>query len=306
MIGYMNLCYIEFIGKREDGDSMKIYPKHMKISELSAHSKVTPATIHYYVRLGLLPKPIMIGKSKAYYTANHLTLLHQIRTLKKKGLLLEAIGKIMTNKDAETHPENEKQSIHTSRRDSIITSAIELFRSKGYDLTTVGDIVGRSGVGKGTFYQYFQSKEDLFFECAESVFYDIGKDDPAIRDEKDGLIRLRNRSYSFLKCYSHMIDMLNLLRGASIEDASRLDQVFAKVMKNLIEPLHSDLKIAFAQGNLNFHDLRLLAYLVMGTGEYLTYYIQNNTGCDVEEMLSKIWKMFFGPLSILSPPMVKD
>jgi uncharacterized membrane protein len=103
-----------------------------------------------------------------------------------------------------------------------------------------------------------------------------------------------------------MIDMLNLLRGASIEDASRLNQVFAKVMKNLIEPLHSDLNMASAQGKLHFHDLKLLAYLVMGTGEYLTYYIQNNTGCDVEEVLSKIWKMVFGPLSTLSPPIVKD
>lgn len=285
---------------------MKSYPEHMKISELSAHSKVTPATIHYYVHLGLLPKPIMLGKSKAYYTTNHLTLLHQIRTLKKKGLSLDAIGKIMTNKTAETNPEHETHSIHTSKRDSIITSAIELFRSKGYDLTTIGDIVGRSGVGKGTFYQYFQSKEDLFFECAESVFYDIGRDDPTIRNETDGLTRLRNRSYSFLKYYTHMIDMLNLLRGSSIEDASRLNQVLVKVMKNLIEPLHSDLNMAFTQGELHFHDLKLLAYLVMGTGEYLTYYIQNNTGCDVEEVLSKIWKMVFGPLSTLSPPIVKD
>lgn len=285
---------------------MKSYPEHMKISELSAHSKVTPATIHYYVRLGLLPKPIMLGKSKAYFTINHLKLLHQIRTLKKKGLTLAAIGKIVTSNSADTLQEKDIHAIHTSKRDSIITSAIELFRSKGYDLTTVGDIVGRSGVGKGTFYQYFKSKEDLFFECAESVFFDIGRDDPTIRDENDGLTRLRNRSYSFLKYHTHMIDMLNLLRGASIEDASRLNQVVARVMKNLLDPLHSDITMAFMQGKLHFHDLRLLAFLVMGTGEYLTYYIQNHAGCDVEEILSRIWNMVLGPLSALRPPVMKD
>jgi TetR/AcrR family transcriptional regulator, regulator of autoinduction and epiphytic fitness len=187
--------------------------------------------------------------------------------------------------------------IHASIRETIISSSIELFREKGYDVTTISKIAIRARIGKATIYKFFQSKEDLFFECAESVFYDIGRDDPAIRDEKDGLRRLWNRAVSFFKLYPHMIDMLNLLRGASLKDSQRLNQLLSKVMNNLIEPIRADLQIASEQGTVQFHDLRLLAYFIMGTGEYLTYFFKDNPGSDVEDVLRKTLKVFFGPLS---------
>ena len=44
------------------------------------------------------------------------------------------------------------------RRHELIACAQELFYSKGYERTTVGDIVDELGVAKGTFYYYFDSK----------------------------------------------------------------------------------------------------------------------------------------------------
>jgi AcrR family transcriptional regulator len=44
------------------------------------------------------------------------------------------------------------------RRYELVVCAQELFYSKGYERTTVGDIVDEAGVAKGTFYYYFDSK----------------------------------------------------------------------------------------------------------------------------------------------------
>jgi AcrR family transcriptional regulator len=44
------------------------------------------------------------------------------------------------------------------RRSELIACAQRLFCSKGYESTSVGDIVGEVGVAKGTFYYYFESK----------------------------------------------------------------------------------------------------------------------------------------------------
>lgn len=44
------------------------------------------------------------------------------------------------------------------RRSELIACARKLFYSKGYERTTVGDIVEELGVAKGTFYYYFDSK----------------------------------------------------------------------------------------------------------------------------------------------------
>ena len=52
---------------------------------------------------------------------------------------------------------------HNSRntRSRIVTASWELFYEKGYDDTTVDDIVERSGTSKGSFYHYFAGKDAL-------------------------------------------------------------------------------------------------------------------------------------------------
>ena len=45
------------------------------------------------------------------------------------------------------------------RRD-LVAAAVELFRTKGYEDTTVDDIAAAAGVGRRTFFRYFRSKED--------------------------------------------------------------------------------------------------------------------------------------------------
>lgn len=47
-------------------------------------------------------------------------------------------------------------------RRAILEAARECFRDKGYDNATIRDIVGRTHLAAGTFYNYFSSKQDIF------------------------------------------------------------------------------------------------------------------------------------------------
>jgi AcrR family transcriptional regulator len=49
-------------------------------------------------------------------------------------------------------------------RQRLLESALALFRENGYDETTVEDITERTDVAKGTFFNYFPSKEALLSE----------------------------------------------------------------------------------------------------------------------------------------------
>jgi TetR/AcrR family fatty acid metabolism transcriptional regulator len=51
----------------------------------------------------------------------------------------------------------------TVKRESIIQAAIEVFSKKDFRTASVSEIARRAGVADGTIYQYFKSKEDLFF-----------------------------------------------------------------------------------------------------------------------------------------------
>lgn len=50
----------------------------------------------------------------------------------------------------------------SKRVDDIVNVARPLFSQKGYAATSVEQIATAAGIGKGTIYEYFQNKEDLF------------------------------------------------------------------------------------------------------------------------------------------------
>lgn len=58
---------------------------------------------------------------------------------------------------------------YTEKRNEILDAAGKLFSTKGYDKCTVNDILGAVGIAKGTFYYYFNSKEEVLDAIIERV-----------------------------------------------------------------------------------------------------------------------------------------
>ena len=49
------------------------------------------------------------------------------------------------------------------KQQAIVGAAVEVFARRGFTAATIEEIARAAGLGKGTVYQYFQSKDDLFF-----------------------------------------------------------------------------------------------------------------------------------------------
>lgn len=67
-------------------------------------------------------------------------------------------------------------------RSDIIRAAMRCFMQRGYNKTTMDQIVAESGLSKGTLYWYFDSKESLFEAALLSVFEGFGDDLIAMLD----------------------------------------------------------------------------------------------------------------------------
>lgn len=54
-------------------------------------------------------------------------------------------------------------------RKALLTAARELVSEKGHDRISVQDITGTARVARGTYYNYFETKQDVFFAVAEHM-----------------------------------------------------------------------------------------------------------------------------------------
>jgi len=60
-------------------------------------------------------------------------------------------------------------------KEHIITIASRLFLQKSYKEVTMKEIVQKTGLSKGAFYHYFESKEQLFLEVLDFFFTNVMK-----------------------------------------------------------------------------------------------------------------------------------
>lgn len=111
------------------------------------------------------------------------------------------------------------------RRREILVAARELFVTKGYEQTSVNDILKIVDIAKGTFYYYFASK----IEVLESIILDI-VDEGVIKAEnilKDKSIPLVNR-----------IMMAIMAQAPNFEGADEIKEEMHKVENTKLERLY--------------------------------------------------------------------
>jgi TetR/AcrR family transcriptional repressor of nem operon len=76
-------------------------------------------------------------------------------------------------------------------REKLLHAAVELFHKFGYNATSVQDIVSGVGVPKGSFYNYFKSKEDIAI-AASDVFYSVFLSHLKLENTSSPVKRLRS------------------------------------------------------------------------------------------------------------------
>ncbi|MEE9574304.1 MAG: TetR/AcrR family transcriptional regulator [Candidatus Neomarinimicrobiota bacterium] len=63
----------------------------------------------------------------------------------------------------------EKKKNIVDKKTQILYAAIEIFAKKGLERGKIADIAKQAGIGKGTIYEYFKSKDEIF-SAIENLF----------------------------------------------------------------------------------------------------------------------------------------
>jgi AcrR family transcriptional regulator len=105
------------------------------------------------------------------------------------------------------------------RRRQLMDEAARRFAANGYDQTSVAEIVDGVGVGKGVFYWYFASKEELLCEVLRDAQLDLRRaQHAAIRDEPDPVRRIALGIRASIAWLSAHRELFTLFEFAALDE----------------------------------------------------------------------------------------
>ncbi|MCK4579425.1 MAG: TetR/AcrR family transcriptional regulator [Candidatus Marinimicrobia bacterium] len=91
------------------------------------------------------------------------------------------------------------------KRQRIIQAAVMVFARNGLERGKIADIANEAGIGKGTVYEYFSSKEDIFIALVEGFFTEMFHDMDALlamgETPVEKITSLIEYSFKFLEEY---------------------------------------------------------------------------------------------------------
>lgn len=125
-------------------------------------------------------------------------------------------------------------SLREKRRAEITKSAIRVFGKYGYHEGKVGEIAKGAGLGKGTIYEYFDSKKDIFHYSLRYIFnsYTEGIKEAIDSQEttRDKLVTLLDYNCNFIDDYEHMMERsFSHFENILIEIKPYLEEVGKKI-----------------------------------------------------------------------------
>jgi AcrR family transcriptional regulator len=205
-----------------------------------------------------------------------------------------------------TLPRKERE--RNSRRQDILQAARLLFVLKGYHNTTLEEIARHAEFGKGTIYNYFRSKEELFIgiinnlaaEMVELAGDSIRKTSGGAR-EKFTAYAAASVSYLCNNSDLYQVVMREIHRFEAVEHDSRFKVIKAgvkKVWSILAVPLAAEMK----SGMLKKYDPLKLASLFDSMIRFYHFRVSRRgrtwKSDDLDEVVQLIVSVFFDGLSV--------
>lgn len=184
------------------------------------------------------------------------------------------------------------------RRDELVEHAARLFSAQGYHPTSVTDVVESLGVGKGVFYWYFESKEELFRQILADAQRDLRRAQrQALADEPDPVRRIEagvRASMQWLDANRHLFTLLEF---------ARTEETFAPLIRQGEEQAVADalphVKAGIAAGLIRRDDPLVLTHAILGVTNHLARILVLEGGEPAEEAATAVLTFCFE--GILAP-----
>jgi TetR/AcrR family fatty acid metabolism transcriptional regulator len=155
----------------------------------------------------------------------------------------------------------------------ILDAAFELILEKGYSNTKIIDIANKAGIGKGTFYEYFESKETLVLELINTK---VMQDYMKIREKVEDIPSSRQKLAAYFqleidvtyKYKANLADFHNEFMRGNTEISMKVIEAVHGIALLQLELVYSIIKTGVESGEFKNVDPFAAAFCFMGSTSF--------------------------------------
>lgn len=163
------------------------------------------------------------------------------------------------------------QGAKNQKRKRIVDKAWELIAKNGYEETKAEDITRKLGISKGSFYTYFETKDELLYEILEKLKMEIL--------EYLKKINVNQTPTKILEDYvkakmNHAVKMLNNMKLNGVEknlNNPKLRDFFEEVRKISVDFIKTNIVDKFNMENGNKYKAEIISEFILISIEEFLY-----------------------------------
>ena len=169
------------------------------------------------------------------------------------------------------------------RRTELLAFATTRFAANGYHPTSVAEIVDGLGVGKGVFYWYFSSKDELFAEILRTAQRSLrAAQHEAIDGEPDPVRRIELGIRASLAWSEQHRDLYTLVQFAATDE--RFAPLVSRGAEVAVRDTMRQVTEAIELGRVQATDPEVCAHAILGLTTYLASEFVHRRGRPADEV----------------------
>ncbi len=209
-----------------------------------------------------------------------------------------------TRKPANESMRGVRLAQHRSREtlQRILDAAIRVFEEKGYQRTTVSEIISRAGIGHGTFWIYFHNKDDLLRYMLQDMIgefeaFDWYRSDDPVRMDARSLDNVKEIIGGVMDVFARHSKMHPLVMQASLVSEEFRDTL-DEMNKPFLEIVEKKFREHLEKGWCRDLDPKIIARIIVGMLEYANVQLANaGPGADRERLVENLSTIIYHALN---------
>lgn len=181
-----------------------------------------------------------------------------------------------------------------AKREFILDKAFELILENGYSNTRIIDIANSAGIGKGTVYEYFESKHRLLLELLNTK---VMQDYVGVCEsmEKAATCKQKLADYFRLeietttKYKSNISDFGDEFMRDKTDISTEIVEAIQRIMKMQFEHVQDVVQRGIDSGEFRKVDARAAAACIMGSISFCLHLASIGIPCDKDSFLDCIF-----------------